>query len=84
MTFFCVNSKTCFLKQVKKGHELLNCDQHGHIIAKHGLDKRVIRPDIVYKCLITLFSSPLNCANLLQVTLSFLYAFIKMLIIFLV
>jgi len=52
---------------VKKGHELLNCDQHGHIIAKHGLDKRVIRPDIVYKCLITLFSSPLNWANLLQV-----------------
>ena len=83
MTFFCVTWNIYSTKQVKKGHELLNCDQHGHIIAKHGLDKRVIRPDIVYKCLITLFSSPLNWANLLQVTLSLFYAFIKMLMIFL-
>jgi len=52
---------------VKKGHELLNCDQHKHIIKKHGLDPRIVRPDIAYKCLITLFSSPLNYANLLQV-----------------
>lgn len=51
----------------QKKFELLNCDKHKHIISKKGKDPADYRPDIVHNCLLMLFDSPLNKANLLQV-----------------
>jgi rRNA pseudouridine-1189 N-methylase Emg1 (Nep1/Mra1 family) len=57
------------LETVKAGanFELLNGDDHGHIMKKHGRDPAEARPDITYQCLLTLLDSPLNKAGLLQV-----------------
>ncbi|KAJ3118935.1 Ribosomal RNA small subunit methyltransferase mra1 [Nowakowskiella sp. JEL0407] len=48
-------------------HALLNCDDHHHILKKHGRDFSEVRPDITHQCLLTLLDSPLNKAGLLQV-----------------
>lgn len=50
-----------------KTFELLNPDEHGHILRKHGRELGNCRPDITHQCLLMLFDSPLNRAGLLQV-----------------
>jgi len=52
-----------------KGFGLLNSDEHGGILRKHGRDATSARPDITHQCLLMLLDSPLNRAGLLQVTL---------------
>ncbi|KAI7871817.1 Alpha/beta knot methyltransferase [Spinellus fusiger] len=52
----------------KEGHyQLLNVDDHLHILKKAGRETYEARPDIVHQCLLTLLDSPLNKAGLLQV-----------------
>ncbi|XP_017493577.1 PREDICTED: ribosomal RNA small subunit methyltransferase NEP1-like [Rhagoletis zephyria] len=53
--------------KVKTAFELLNTDDHGNFIRKHGKDPTSCRPDILHQCLLMLFDSPLNRAGLLQV-----------------
>ncbi|CAF0777617.1 unnamed protein product [Brachionus calyciflorus] len=53
--------------KVGKTYELLNCDRHKQYIIKHKKDPSDCRPDILHQCLLMLFDSPLNRANLLQV-----------------
>ena len=57
------------LESVKIGgtYELLNCDKHKQQIIKYKKDPATCRPDILHQCLLMLFDSPLNRANLLQV-----------------
>jgi rRNA small subunit pseudouridine methyltransferase Nep1 len=57
------------LETVKVGqqYELLNCDRHKQQIMKFKKDPSECRPDILHQCLLMLFDSPLNRANLLQV-----------------
>ena len=57
------------LETVKIGqnYELLNCDRHKQQIIKYKKDPSECRPDILHQCLLMLFDSPLNRANLLQV-----------------
>lgn len=47
--------------------ELLNGDDHGHILRKLNRSPGSCRPDIVHQSLLMLMDSPLNRANLLQV-----------------
>ncbi|XP_044762985.1 ribosomal RNA small subunit methyltransferase NEP1-like [Coccinella septempunctata] len=57
------------LESVKVGDkfELLNPDDHPHILKKNGRDSDSCRPDITHLCLLALFDSPLNRASLLQI-----------------
>lgn len=57
------------LETVKVGNkfELLNCDDHAHILKSSSRNQSLYRPDIVHQCLLMLFDSPLNRAALLQV-----------------
>ncbi|KAJ8945812.1 hypothetical protein NQ314_009034 [Rhamnusium bicolor] len=57
------------LESVKVGNkfELLNCDDHTHILKSNNRDPGSCRPDITHQCLLMLFDSPLNRAGLLQV-----------------
>lgn len=57
------------LETVKVGNkfELLNCDDHAHILKSNNRDLGSCRPDITHQCLLMLFDSPLNRAGLLQV-----------------
>ena len=65
----------CSLETVKLGHgkeghySLLNCDDHRHLLVKHGREVAESRPDITHQCLLALLDSPLNKAGLLQVYL---------------
>lgn len=53
--------------KIGKAYELLNCDKHKQQIIKYKKDPSECRPDILHQCLLMLFDSPLNRANLLQV-----------------
>ena len=53
--------------KIGKGFELLNGDDHGSFLRRHGRDPAECRPDIAHQCLLMLLDSPLNRANLLQV-----------------
>ncbi|CAH0552953.1 unnamed protein product [Brassicogethes aeneus] len=57
------------LETVKVGNkfELLNCDDHAHILKSNNRDAGSCRPDITHQCLLMLLDSPLNRAGLLQV-----------------
>ncbi|KCV67222.1 hypothetical protein H696_06358, partial [Fonticula alba] len=59
------------LETVKVGksgkYELLNCDDHHHILSRAKRSASDYRPDIAHQCLLTLLDSPLNKAGLLQV-----------------
>jgi rRNA small subunit pseudouridine methyltransferase Nep1 len=57
------------LETVKIGNtfELLNCDDHMHILKKTDRDPGSCRPDITHQSLLMLMDSPLNRAGLLQV-----------------
>ncbi|XP_018401766.1 PREDICTED: ribosomal RNA small subunit methyltransferase NEP1 [Cyphomyrmex costatus] len=57
------------LESVKVGNsfELLNCDDHIHILKKYNRAPGTCRPDITHQCLLMLMDSPLNRAGLLQV-----------------
>merc|ERR1739848_380995 len=57
------------LETVKAGKsfELMNCDEHKHILKKHDRDIADARPDITHQCLLMLMDSPLNRAGLLHV-----------------
>mmetsp|Transcript_15815 Transcript_15815/g.26192 ORF Transcript_15815/g.26192 Transcript_15815/m.26192 type:complete len:243 (+) Transcript_15815:18-746(+) len=57
------------LETVKAGKEfqLLNGDDHKHILHKAKRDPAECRPDITHQCLLTLLDSPLNKAGMLQV-----------------
>ncbi|KAJ3157762.1 18S rRNA pseudouridine methyltransferase [Geranomyces variabilis] len=60
--------ETIKLGKGKEGHyALLNCDDHHHLLTKHGRSVAESRPDITHQCLLTLLDSPLNKAGLLQV-----------------
>eukprot|EP00735_Rhodelphis_limneticus_P003587 TRINITY_DN15073_c0_g1::TRINITY_DN15073_c0_g1_i1::g.24919::m.24919 TRINITY_DN15073_c0_g1::TRINITY_DN15073_c0_g1_i1::g.24919 ORF type:complete len:236 (+),score=39.49,sp/Q92979/NEP1_HUMAN/49.36/3e-82,EMG1/PF03587.9/1.2e-71,Pox_C4_C10/PF03336.8/0.0077 TRINITY_DN15073_c0_g1_i1:37-708(+) len=50
------------LEVVKVGnkYELLNCDDHAHLLKKAGKDPAEYRPDICHQMLLTLLDSPLN------------------------
>jgi rRNA pseudouridine-1189 N-methylase Emg1 (Nep1/Mra1 family) len=50
-----------------KDHQLLNCDDHKHIIRKVGKNIADCRPDITHQVLLALLDSPLNKAGRLQV-----------------
>merc|ERR1711970_1683000 len=50
-----------------KGYELLNCDDHTHILKKHKRDPADARPDITHQCLMNILDSPLNKAGHVQV-----------------
>ncbi|KNE58206.1 hypothetical protein AMAG_05018 [Allomyces macrogynus ATCC 38327] len=51
-------------------YQLLNSDDHVHLLKKHGRDFSTYRPDITHQCLLTLLDSPLNKAGRLQVYIS--------------
>jgi len=53
--------------KVGKKFELLNTDDHVHILKKQQRDTTEPRPDILHQCLLTLMDSPLNKAGKLQV-----------------
>ncbi|CAG9835569.1 unnamed protein product [Diabrotica balteata] len=53
--------------KVRDKFELLNCDDHLHILKSNNRDIGSCRPDITHQCLLMLFDSPLNRAGLLQV-----------------
>jgi len=57
------------LETTKNGpfFELLNCDDHVHVLKKLNRDPATCRPDITHQCLLMLLDSPLNRAGLLQV-----------------
>lgn len=55
------------MEQVGNKFELLNCDDHAHILKNHNRDVGSCRPDITHQCLLMLLDSPLNRAGLLQV-----------------
>lgn len=60
--------ETVKLGKGKEGHyQLLNCDDHHHILKKHKRDLSESRPDISHQCLLALLDSPLNKAGKLQV-----------------
>ncbi|KAJ1969612.1 18S rRNA pseudouridine methyltransferase [Dimargaris xerosporica] len=48
-------------------YQLLNCDDHSHILRKLNRDFTTYRPDITHQCLLTLLDSPINKAGKLQV-----------------
>ncbi|KAL7751634.1 18S rRNA pseudouridine methyltransferase [Sorochytrium milnesiophthora] len=48
-------------------YQLLNSDDHIHILRKSGKEVADFRPDITHQCLLTLLDSPLNKAGRLQV-----------------
>lgn len=53
--------ETVKLGKGKEGHyQLLNCDDHHHILKKHNKDLSESRPDISHQCLLALLDSPLN------------------------
>ncbi|KAI8071506.1 Alpha/beta knot methyltransferase [Gongronella butleri] len=54
-------------KQKEGSYQLLNVDDHLHILKKTGRETYEARPDILHQCLLTLLDSPLNKAGLLQV-----------------
>jgi len=54
---------------MKKGYELLNCDDHQRVMKKKGRDFSLARPDIAHQSLLNLLDSPMNKAGLLQVYL---------------
>ncbi|KAJ3362995.1 hypothetical protein HDU91_003169 [Kappamyces sp. JEL0680] len=59
--------ETVKLGKGKEGHyQLLNCDDHQHILKKHGRDLSDSRPDITHQCLLALLDSPLNKAGKMQ------------------
>lgn len=47
--------------------QLLNSDDHAHMLTRDNRDPADYRPDIVHQCLLALFDSPLNKAGLLEV-----------------
>jgi len=53
--------------KVGKTFELLNPDDHAHILKREGRDIGSCRPDITHQCLLMLFDSPLNRNAHLQV-----------------
>jgi rRNA small subunit pseudouridine methyltransferase Nep1 len=60
--------ETVKLGKGKEGHyQLLNCDDHQHILKKNKRDLSESRPDISHQCLLALLDSPLNKAGKLQV-----------------
>ncbi|SAM04613.1 hypothetical protein [Absidia glauca] len=54
-------------KNKEGNYQLLNVDDHLHILKKTGRETYEARPDITHQCLLTLLDSPLNKAGLLQV-----------------
>lgn len=62
--------ETVKLGKGKEGHyALLNSDDHGHLLKKHGKSLTDYRPDITHQCLLALLDSPLNKAGKLLVYL---------------
>ncbi|CAB0039616.1 unnamed protein product [Trichogramma brassicae] len=53
--------------KVNNSFQLLNCDDHAHILKKSNREPGSSRPDITHQCLLMLMDSPLNRAGLLQV-----------------
>ena len=53
----------------KKGVELINCDDHGKVIAKMKRSPEEFRPDIAHQAMLALLDSPLNKNNKLQLIL---------------
>lgn len=62
-----IENATLEVVKAGKDHQLLNCDDHQHIIRKAGKSIADCRPDITHQCLLALLDSPLNKAGLLQV-----------------
>ncbi|CDH55412.1 nucleolar essential protein 1 [Lichtheimia corymbifera JMRC:FSU:9682] len=54
-------------KKQEGNYQLLNVDDHQHILKKNGREAYEARPDILHQCLLTLLDSPINKAGLLQV-----------------
>ena len=57
------------LETVKAGQsfQLLNSDDHAHILKKNGKNAAEYRPDICHQCLMMLLDSPLSKAGKLEV-----------------
>lgn len=58
---------TLDIVNVNGQQQLINCDEHIHLMKKHKKDPAFCRPDIVHQCLQILSQSPLNRAGHLQV-----------------
>ncbi|KAI7852151.1 Alpha/beta knot methyltransferase [Circinella umbellata] len=54
-------------KNKEGNYQLLNVDDHLHILKKNNRETYEARPDILHQCLLTLLDSPINKAGLLQV-----------------
>ncbi|KAI9314512.1 Alpha/beta knot methyltransferase [Dichotomocladium elegans] len=54
-------------KKQDGSYQLLNVDDHLHILKKNGRESYEARPDILHQCLLTLLDSPINKAGRLQV-----------------
>lgn len=52
--------------KVGKSYVLLNADEHGTFLKKHGRDPTEYRPDIVHHALLSILDSPLNKAGLVR------------------
>jgi rRNA small subunit pseudouridine methyltransferase Nep1 len=62
-----IEGATIEVVKAGKDYQLLNCDDHRHIIRKLGRDIADCRPDITHQILLALLDSPLNKAGMLQV-----------------
>lgn len=62
-----IEAATLEVVKAGKDHQLLNCDDHKHIIRKVGKNIADCRPDITHQCLLALLDSPINKAGMLQV-----------------
>jgi rRNA small subunit pseudouridine methyltransferase Nep1 len=54
-------------KKDDSSYQLLNCDDHTHLLKRAGREVAEMRPDITHQCLLTLLDSPLNKSGRLQV-----------------
>merc|ERR1711865_751349 len=53
--------------KISDKYELLNCDDHAHILRKHKRDAASARPDICHQMLMFILDSPMNKAGNVQV-----------------
>ena len=55
-----IENATLEVVKAGKDHQLLNCDDHQHIIRKVGKNIADCRPDITHQVLLALLDSPIN------------------------
>lgn len=61
--YFVLEQATLEVAKVGKGYDLLNSDDHGSFLKRHGKDPSHYRPDITHQALLTILDSPANKAG---------------------